>query len=236
MILRFIALLLLHEIVQQPGPAEPFAEEILDCLAVTPSGNDPVTGHGGVVVVDGETPRVDGGAVIDGAMGETNVVDTGGNGLRPGLASSVEPRGMLAGPACNVDRWGIDEPVLSAPAPPAVAPLAPAQLLDAPAMPPPSNCAVVGCDVDPPGLEQPMVAGGAGLVPGAASSVAPSGTPVEPTGAPFPKVRGVVGASGCVPIAPTWARVEPQLRRAAAKVAVAKRIFMARPSIDVNSM
>jgi hypothetical protein len=226
----------MHEIVQQPGPAALLEEELLDCLVVTPSGNDPVTGHGGAMVVDGDTARVDSGAVIDGAMGETNVVDAGGKGLRPGLASSVDPKGMLAGPACNVDKCGIDEPVLSTPAPAAVAPFAPAQLLDAPAMPPPSNGAVAVCAVDPFGLEQPMVVGGAGLVPGAASSVAPRGMPVEPTVALLPKAKGVVGASGCVPIAPTWARVEPQLRRAAAKVAVANRIFMLRPSIEVNSM
>jgi hypothetical protein len=197
-----------------------------------------VTGHGGVVVIDGEIPVVDSGAAVDGAMGETNVVDTGGSGLRPGLASSVEPSGMLARPACSVDRCGIEEPVLSAPAPPVAAPPAPAQLLDTPAMPPPSNRAVAVCDVDPPGLEQPimpMVAGGAGLVPGAASSVAPRGTPVEPTGALVPMARGDVAASGCVPIAPTWARVEPQPRSAAPKVAIANSIFMLRPSIDVNS-
>jgi hypothetical protein len=79
---------------------------------------------------------------------------------------------MLARPVCNVDSRGIDEAMPSAPAPPGVAPPAPAQLPDAPAMPPPSNSAVC----DPPGLEQPivlMLAGGAGLVPGAANSVAP---------------------------------------------------------------
>jgi hypothetical protein len=224
---------------QQPGPAELLcvAPESLDCLVVTPSGNVPVTGHGAVTVIDGEIPRVDSGAVVDGTMGETNVVDTGGSGLRPGLANSVEPSGMLARPACNVDRRGIDEPALSAPAPPVVAPLAPAQPLDAPAMPPPSNRAVAVCDVDPPGLEQPvmpMVAGGAGLVPGAAISVAPRGMPVEPTGAVVPMARGDVAASGCVPIAPTWAKAEPQLRSAAVKVAVANSTFMLRPSIDVN--
>lgn len=216
----------------------PVEESCLVCLVVTPSGNVPVTGHGGAAVIDGETSVVDGGAVVDGMIGETNVVDTGGSGLRPGLASSVEPSGMLAGPACNVGRRGIDEPVPSAPAPPVVVPPAPAQLLDAPAMPPPSNRAVAVCDVDPPGLEQPimpMVAGGAGLVPGAAISVAPRGMPVEPTGALVPMARGDVAASGCVPIAPTWARVEPQLRSAAAKVAVADSIFMLRSSIDVNS-
>jgi hypothetical protein len=215
-----------------------FAEEIRDCLVVTPSGNDPVTGHGGAEVVDGETPRVDSGTIIDGAMEGTNVVETGGNGLRPGLASSVDPKGILAGPACNVGRCGIDEPVLSAPAPPIVAPPAPAQLLDAPAMPPPSNWAVAVCAVDPPGLEQPivpMVTGGAGLVPGAAISVAPRGMPVEPRGALVPRAKGVVAASGCVPIEPTWARVEPQPRSAAAKVAIATCIFMLRSSIDVNS-
>jgi hypothetical protein len=197
-----------------------------------------VTGHGGVAVIDGEIPRVDSGAVVDGAMEETNVVETGGNGLRPGLASSVEPSGMLARPACNVDRLGIDEPVLSAPAPPVVVPPAPAQLLNVLAMPPPSNRAVAVCDVDPLGLEHPvmpMVGGGAGLVPGAASSVAPRGTPVEPIGKLVPMARGVVTASGCVPIAPTWARVEPQPSSPAVKVAIANSIFMLRPSIDVNS-
>jgi hypothetical protein len=143
---------------------------------------------------------------------------------------------MLARPACNVGKRGIDE--LSAPAPPFVVPPAPAQLLDALAMPPPSNRALAVCDVDPPGLKHPvmpMVAGGAGLVPGAASSVAPSGTPVEPTGALVPMARGVVAASGCVPIAPTWAKAEPQPRSTAANAAIADCIFMLRSSIDVNS-
>src|ERR1700709_1950627 len=55
MVFRFICLAPAREIGQQPGPAEvPVEESCLVCLVVTPSGNVPVTGHGGVAVIDGE--------------------------------------------------------------------------------------------------------------------------------------------------------------------------------------
>jgi hypothetical protein len=211
---------------QQPGTLLVVAPESLDCLVVVPSGNVPVTGHGGAAVIDVGLPIVDSGAVLDGTIGDTNVVATGGSGLRPGLASSVEPNGMLARPACNVDRCGIDEP-----ASPAAAPAVPAQALDAaPVMPPPSNMGLAVCDVGPAVPEQPimpMVEGGAGLVPGAAISVAPSGMPVDPTGTLEPMARGDVALSGDMPVPPTCAKEEPQPRSAAARVAIMRCIFMA---------
>jgi hypothetical protein len=115
---------------QQPGtPIAPAAD--LVCLVVEPSGNVPVTAHGGAAVVAGAASIVDKGvAVIDGTMGETNIVEAGGRGLSPALPSSVDPSGMPARPDLNVGRVGIDEP----------APAVPAQAPDAvPAVPPPSN-------------------------------------------------------------------------------------------------
>jgi hypothetical protein len=121
---------------QQPGMiVDPAEEDDLACRVVVPSGNVPVTGHGGVIPIDGSVPIVDSGAAVDGTMGDTNIVETGGGGLSPALPSSVDPNGMPTRPTCNVDRDGIDEPVLPAPALPVVA-----QALDAaPAAPPPSN-------------------------------------------------------------------------------------------------
>jgi hypothetical protein len=159
-------------------------------------------------------------------MGDTNIVDTGGGGLSPELPISVDPNGMPARPACNVDRVGIDEPALPAPALPV-----PAHALDpAPAMPPPSKRGVAVCDVDPAAPEQPsmpMVESGAGLVPGAAISVAPSGMPVGATGKPEPMARGDVAPSGEAPVPLTCAKVEPQPRSVAARVAITNCIFMA---------
>lgn len=107
----------------------------LTCLVVDPSGNVPVTAHGGVAVVDGGLLIVDSGATVDGPMGDRNIVETGGGGLSPALPSSVDPNGMPTRPTCNVDRNGIDEPVLLAPEL-----LVVAQALDAaPVAPPPSN-------------------------------------------------------------------------------------------------
>jgi hypothetical protein len=107
----------------------------LACLVVDPSGNVPVTGHGGVAVMDVGLLIVDSGATVDGTMGDTNIVETGGGGLSPALPSSVDPNGMPTRPTCNVDRDGIDEPVLPAPAPPVAAHAPDAD----PAAPPPSN-------------------------------------------------------------------------------------------------
>ena len=77
--------------------------EDLAPLSVAVPENTPVTGHGGAAAVDGRLPVVDGGDAIDGMMGDTNIVDTGGGGLSPALPSSVEPNGMAARPTCNVD-------------------------------------------------------------------------------------------------------------------------------------
>jgi hypothetical protein len=186
-----------------------------------------------VAVIDGGLAIVESGVVIDGTIGDTNIVETGGRGLSPALSISVAPNGMPARPACNVDRVGIDEPALPAPALPVPALPVPAHALDpAPAMPPPSKRGVAVCDADAAAPEQPsmpMVESGAGLVPGAAISVAPSGMPVGATGEPEPMARGDVAPSGEAPVPPTCARVEPQPRSVAARVAITNCIFMVRP-------
>jgi hypothetical protein len=208
---------------QHPGTPIVPAEDLV-CLVVEPSGNVPVTGHGGAAAIPGATSIV--GAVTNGTMGDTNIVETGGRGLSPALPISVAPNGMPARPACNVGRVGIDAPALPAPA----LPVAVHALDPAPAMPPPSKRGVAVCDVDPAAAEQPgmpMVESGAGLVPGAVISVAPSGIPVGATGEPDPMARGDVALSGEVPIPPTCAKAEPQPRSAAARVAITNCIFMA---------
>src|SRR5882757_4122875 len=222
MVFRFICHLAhAGELAQQPGATVVPPAEDLAWRVVLPSGNVPVTGHGGVAVIDGGLPIVDSGVVADGTMGDMNIVETGGGGLSPALPISVDPNGLPARPACNVDRVGIDVPALAAPA----------QALDpVPAMPPPSNRGLAVCDVDPaapvqPGM--PMVESGAGLVPGAVISVAPSGMPVGVTGEPEPMTRGDVAPSGEVPVPPTCARVEPPARSVAARVAITICIFIA---------
>jgi hypothetical protein len=208
---------------QQPGTiVVPAEEDDLACLVVVPSGKVPVTGHGGAIPVDGGLPIVDSGAAVGGTMGDTNIVETGGEGLSPALPISVDPNGMLARPSCKVDIGGIDEPALPAPALPV-----PAQPLDAAPVMPPSNSGVAVWDVGPPPLEQLIVEEGAGLVPGIVISVAPSGMPVGPTNEPGPTARGEVALSGEVAIPPVCARTELQPRNAAARVAITKCIFMA---------
>jgi hypothetical protein len=198
------------------------AAEDLACLVVVPSGNVPVTAHGGAAGIDGRLPIVDSGAPVDGTIGETNSVEMGGRGLSPAPSISVDPKGMLARPACSVDRVGIDE----LPSPVPMAPV-PAQALDAtPTMPSPSNRGVAAGDVGPPAVEQ-LIVGGAGLVPGAIISVAPSGMPVGATDKRDPMARGDVVLSGEVPIPLTCARVDPQPRSAAANVVITNCIFMA---------
>jgi hypothetical protein len=130
MVFRFICHLAhAGEWVQQPGTLVVPPEDLV-CLVVEPSGNVPATEHGGAAAVTGAASIVDRGLMTDGTMGGTNIVEAGGGGLRPALPSSVEPSGMPARPALNVERVGIDEPVLAIPA----------QALDAaPAVPPPSN-------------------------------------------------------------------------------------------------
>jgi hypothetical protein len=178
-----------------------------------------------VAVIDGGLAIVESGVGVDGTIGDTNIVEMGGRGLSPALSSSVDPNGMLARPACNVDGVGIDDTALPAPA----LPVAVHAFDPAPAMPPPSKRGVV-CDVDPAAPEQPsmpMVESGAGLVPGAVISVAPSGMPVGATGEPEPMERGDVAPSGEVPVPPTCARVEPPARSVAARVAITICIFIA---------
>lgn len=199
---------------QQPEAPAAAAEDRAP-LTVTESENDPAIGHGGVAAVDAGTPIVDEGEAIEGTMGDTNMVETGGGGLRPALPSSVEPNGMAARPTLNVDSAGVDE---------SAAPIPVQALDDAPAMPPPSNSGAVVCDVGPPAPEQPLMpiaADGAGLVPGIVISVAPSGMPVGATGTPGAMASGDVGPSDEGPTA-TCAQTEPQPRREAARVAVTK--------------
>jgi hypothetical protein len=181
---------------------------------VTESGNAPVIGHGGAAAVGGGAPIIDKGEAIDGAMGDTNMVETGG-GLSPALPSSVEPNGMAVRPTLNVDSAGVDEPTLPVPAQPLEA---------APAVPPPSNSGATVCDVGPPTPEQPMTPiaeEGAGLMPGVVISVAPNGMPVGATGKPGPMARGDVAPSDEPPTA-TCAKTEPQPKREAARVAVTR--------------
>jgi hypothetical protein len=185
-----------------------------------------VTGHGGVAVIDGGAAIVESGVVGDGTIGDTKIVETGGRGLSPALPISVAPSGMSARPAWNVDRVGIDEPVLPAP----VLPVAVHALNPAPVMPPPSKRGAAVWDVAPVAAEQPsmpMVESGAGLVPGAAISVAPSGMPVGATGDPDPMARGDVALSAEVPVPPICAEVEPPPRSVAATMAITNCIFMA---------
>jgi hypothetical protein len=198
------------------------APDDLACLVVVPSGNVPVTGHGGVIPVDGGAPIVDSGVAVGGTIGDTNIGEMGGGGLSPALPISVDPNGMLARPTCSVDIDGIDEPALPAPALPVAA-----QALDAAPVMPPSNNGVAVWDVGPPAVEQLIVEEGAGLVPGIVISVAPSGMPVGPTDEPGPTAKGEFALSGEVPIPPTCARTELQPRNAAARVVITKCIFMA---------
>jgi hypothetical protein len=123
-----------------------------------------------------EDVSVDVGAVVGVVVGVLMFV-SGGRGLSPGLASSVELRGMPAGVVCPAvrPRVGIDEPVL---------PLLCVQPIEGvAASPPPSkdvlpdNMVLLPVALHP--LPMPPVGGGA--MPGTASSVAPRGTPTEPT-------------------------------------------------------
>jgi hypothetical protein len=188
----------------------------LAALVVVPSGNVPVTGQGGVAV-GGAAPARAGTPVVKGAVGDTIIVDNGGGGLSPGLLISVESNGMPALPALKVGRAGMEAP----------APLDPAPVQALEAMPPPSNSAVPVGDVGPTAGEQPMVEGGAGLMPGAANSVAPSGTPMGPTGLAGPRLRGVATLSGAVLDPAICACAEPKPISATVTAGIAKGIFMA---------
>ena len=80
----------------------------------------------------------------------------------------------------------------------------PAQALDAPPMPTPSNTDLAAEDVGPAVPEQPIapIAEGAGLMPGVVISVAPNGIPVGPTAMPGPMARGDVAFIGRLPTPP----------------------------------
>jgi hypothetical protein len=213
--LRFMShhLAYVRQTDQQPGtvPMEEAAD--LAALVVVPSGNVPVTGQGGVAV-GGAAPARAGTPVVE---GDTIIVDNGGGGLSPRLLISVEPNGMPALPVLKVGSAGMEAPAPLDPAP--------AQALEA--MPPPSNSAVPVGDVDPTAGEQPMVEGGAGLMPGAANSVAPSGTPMGPTGLAGPRLRGVATLSGAVLDPAICACAEPKPMSATVTAGIAKGIFMA---------
>ena len=152
-----------------------------------------------------------------------------GGGLRPPNPNSVDPNGIPVRPA--VER----EPIM------------PGEEADATACDPePSVVPAHGpedigmpeaCGIEPPMPEHevrlPMVEPSGseiiGFTPGVPSSVAPSGIPMEPTAAPGPRPSGDVtpsGASGDVPIAPTWAKAHPQPRRVAATVAIHRRFIL----------
>jgi hypothetical protein len=195
----------------------------------------PVVGHGTVPVV--------------GTTGDWLCTVIFGSGLRPPVASSVDPIGIPtraldreAKPDDEVDAVALEDAVaLLAHVPEAVPdtplpsnkavgadipvadvpviPLVPAvDPLVVPAIDVPGLEAVgcadaptpehVAADVIEPSAEVPPAAG---LMPGAASSVAPSGIPVVPTDAPGPMPSGEVTPSEpVVPVTiPTWAIAGP---------------------------
>jgi hypothetical protein len=194
----------------------------------------PVVGHGIVPVPVG-------------TIGDWLCTVMSGRGLRPPVASSVDPIGIPTRalvrepmPDDDVDAVvledavvllahvpeavpdtpvpsnkavGADIPVADIPVAdvPAVIPLVPA--IDVPGLedigcadaPTPEH---VAAEVIEPSAEVPAAAG---LMPGAASSVAPSGIPVPPMGAPGPMPSGEVtpSAPGAPVTIPTWAIAGP---------------------------
>lgn len=124
-------------------------------------------------------------------MGDTVIVGTEGTELIPALLSSVDPNGTLARPVCSGDTVGVETAALSVPA----------QVPDAaPVVPPPSNSAVEGCEIELAALEHVALPGmrpdvdgdAAGLVPGANISVAPIAIPVGWTVEPGCRPSGEV--------------------------------------------
>ena len=107
---------------------------------------------------------------------------TGGGGLSPALPSSVDPNGMPTRPTCNVDRDGIDEPALPAPALPVVAQALDAGSGRASAIEQGSSRLRRRPSRTGTAHARPWWKSGAGLVPGAVISVAPSGMPMGATG------------------------------------------------------
>jgi hypothetical protein len=179
----------------------------------------PVTGHG-VAADAGATPIVIGVDAAGGVSGETNGIDDGGSGLRPGLAISVDPKGIPA-PLPSVGAADIVATPVSIEA---------QGLADVPAMPPPSNVEVDAAFV--PVVVQPVLADGAGLMPGAASSVAPRGMPTGPTRVLEPIASGVA-LSGDGALA-TWARAQPQPSRPAVSTPANKLVFMVCSPVRLN--
>jgi hypothetical protein len=183
-----------------------------------------------------------------------------GGGLRPPTPSSVEPRGIPIRPTVEPDPIPVgDEADAAGPA--KELPAAPAQVPDAvPAVLPPSKVEldVPALDVPMPdvvpmlelaapkdacGIEPPMplhvvrgdVADGIGLTPSAGTSVVPRRRPVGGTAEPGPMPSGDVMPSGEdpgeMPIPPTCAKAEPQPNRAAAMVAITKRVIIGSPRL-----
>jgi hypothetical protein len=178
-----------------------------------------------------------------------------GGGLKPPTPSSVEPRGIPTRPTDDAEPIPVgDEADAAGPA--KELPTAPAQVPEAvPAMLPPSKVEldVPALDVPMPdvvpmlelaapkdacGIEPPMplhvvrgdVPDGIGLTPSAGTSVAPRRRPVGGTAEPGPMPSGDVMPSGEAPgvmtIPPTCADAEPQPNRAAAMVAITKRVII----------
>jgi hypothetical protein len=176
----------------------------------------PVTAQG-VAAGAGAALMVVGADPTGGTGGEMNGDVGGGSGLRPGLAISVDPKGI---PTLRLPRLGIAGIV--------AAPLsAGAQALDdPPTMPPPSNVDV--CAAVASGAVQPVLAGGAGLMPGAVSSVASSGMPTGPTLAPAPSASGVA-TMGDGSELPFWATAQPYPNRLTARAIVEMLFVIARP-------
>jgi hypothetical protein len=135
--------------------------------------------------------------------------------------------------AVGADIPVVDVPVI--PLVPAIDPLVPAIDPLVPAIDVPGledvGCAVaptpehVAADVIEPSAEVPPAAG---LMPGAASSVAPSGIPVVPTDAPGPMPSGEVTPSEpVVPVAiPTWAIAGPPHNKGHATATIKKALMV----------
>jgi hypothetical protein len=133
-----------------------------------------------------------------------------GSGLRPGLAISVDPRGIPAPLVPNAGGMVIGAMPLSTGV----------QALEmAPGMPPPSNVEVWAAPV-----AQPVLADGAGLMPDAVSSVAPSGMPTGPTPALGPIASGVAASGDGL----AWPKATPQPSRLTMRTVVEKLAFMIR--------
>jgi hypothetical protein len=137
------------------------------------------------------------------------------------------PEAVPDTPAPSNKAVGADIPLVEVPViplVPAIDPLVPA--IDVPGLedidcadaPTPEH---VAAEVIEPSAEVPAAAG---LMPGAASSVAPSGIPIVPTGAPGPMPIGEVTPSepGVPVTVPTWAIAGPPPSRAHVTAAIKK--------------